>query len=252
MKFRVILIDDEPPARKKLRYFLKKDPRIEIVGEADNGLAAIRLIEELRPDLVFLDIQMPHMNGFEVLQELRSHRPQVIFTTAYDQYAVRAFEVRALDYLLKPFDEQRFQEALARVFQNKNTRKEVDEKIEDLLGELQSKQSFLRRILMRSEGRIFFIKTDQIHWIEAEEKYVRIHTGKESYLHRETMNALEAKLDPDRFVRIHRSQIVNMDRIKELQAWSHGDYMVVLTDETKLPLGRAYREKFLRAFEFRR
>ena len=249
MKLRVLLIDDEPPARKKLRHFLKDEPRVEIIGEAQDGLEAIQAIEELRPDLIFLDIQMPQLNGFEVLQLLRSHHPQVIFTTAFDQHAVRAFQVRALDYLLKPFDKDRFREALDRAFELRKSRRDFQGKIEDLIAELRPKQKYLRRILLRSEGKIFFIKTEQIDWIEAEEKYVRLHSGKQSYLHRETMNALEESLDPRRFARIHRSQIVNMDRVKELQSWSHGDYVVVMTDDTRLPLGRIYREKFLRAFQ---
>jgi two-component system LytT family response regulator len=249
MKLKVLLIDDEPPARKKLRHFLRDEPQVVIVGEAKDGLEGLRAIEDLRPDLIFLDVQMPRMNGFEMLEELREWRPQIIFTTAYDQYALRAFEVRALDYLLKPFDQERFQQALTRALENRSQSSRANEQIDDLLREMQKKQGYIRRLLLRVNGRIVFIKVSQIEWIEAQEKYVSLHVGNETYLHRETMNSLEERLDPAQLIRIHRSQIVNIEFVKELQAWSHGDYLVVLKNGTRLPLGRRYKEKFLRAFE---
>jgi two-component system LytT family response regulator len=247
MKIRAIIIDDEPPARKKIRHLLKSEMRIEIIGEADDGFSAVEAIDRLRPDLIFLDIQMPKMNGFEVLQAV-DRKPQVIFTTAYDQYALKAFDVRALDYLLKPFDEERFREALDRALDAGGGRLEVRQKISDLLDEIQSRRPFLNRLLLKENGKIFFVKTDDIQWIEAEEKYVNLHTSGKSHLYRETMNNLEKKLDPEKFIRIHRSYIIHMDFMKELQPWSHGDYAILMKDGMKLNLGRSYRERFMKIF----
>lgn len=242
---RVIIIDDELPARKKIRTFLADKPTIEIIGEASNGLEAVNLIEELRPDLIFLDIQMPGLTGFEVLQALdKTIMPAIIFTTAYDEYAVKAFEVNALDYLLKPFDEERFQKALERV-NKQNTQNNQYNQLTNLLLELKKQPNYLQRLLIKTAGKIIFIKTDEIDWIEAEEKYVQIHVGKDKYLYRETMNALEQQLNPEIFVRVHRSYIVRIDFIKELVPWSHGDYLLILQDKTELNLGRNYRDKFL-------
>lgn len=248
MKIRALIIDDEPPARKKIRHLLKNEPRVEIIGEAGDGLSAVESIDRLKPDLIFLDIQMPKMNGFEVLQAI-GKKPQIIFTTAFDHYALKAFDVRALDYLLKPFDETRFHDALDRAMEARNNQNEVHEKITDLLNEFQSQQTHIHRLLLKSSGKIFFVKTDDIQWIEAEEKYVNLHTTKECYLHRETMNSLESKLDPKKFIRVHRSYIINLDSVKELQPWSHGDYVIVLKEGTKLSLGRIYRERFMQLFE---
>ncbi|MBL7994337.1 response regulator transcription factor [bacterium] len=247
MKIRALIIDDEPPARKKIRHLLKNESRVEIIGEAGDGLTAVEAIDRLKPNLIFLDIQMPKMSGFEVLQAVEK-KPLVIFTTAYDQYALKAFDVRALDYLLKPFDETRFQEALDRVIDTRKDQNEVHQKITDLLEEFQSQQTHIHRLLLKSSGKIFFVKTDDIQWIEAEEKYVHLHTTKECYLHRETMNSLASKLDPKQFIRVHRSYIVNLDSVKELQPWSHGDYVIILKDGAKLNLGRSYRERFMEVF----
>ncbi|MCI0614542.1 LytTR family DNA-binding domain-containing protein [bacterium] len=249
MRIRALIVDDEPPARKKLRHFLKDHPEIEIAGEATDGLNAVQQIETLKPDLVFLDIQMPRMDGFEVLESLQTKRPIVIFTTAYDRHALKAFEVRALDYLLKPFDSERFSEALARVTETIQSKKKTDDQIDELLSEIRSRRQHLHRILLRDSGRIFFLKTNEIHRIESEEKYVRLYTGKISYLHRETMNSLEKVLDPSQFVRVHRRQILNMEFIQELQSWTHGDYIIVMKDGSRIPLGRSYRDHFLRTFQ---
>lgn len=248
MKIRALIIDDELPAREKIRRFLEDETRIECCGEADNGADAIRLIESEKPDLLFLDIQLSNMTGFDILEAIRDrHQPQVIFTTAYDQYAIRAFEVRAIDYLLKPFDQPRFKEALSRVLEK--MKHPVDRKIDELLSEFRQKQKFLHRILIRSEGKIYFVKTDDIQWIEAEEKYVWLHTIKDKHLYRATMNSMESQLDPAKFIRIHRSQIVNMELIREIQPWAHGDFIIILKDGKELPLGRSYKEKFMQMFE---
>lgn len=239
---RVVIIDDELPARKKIRTFLEDEPTIELVGEASDGLEAVAIIEQLKPDLIFLDIQMPHLTGFEVLQQLDTI-PSVIFTTAYDQYALKAFEVHAIDYLLKPFDQERFQSALKHAFQQPTNN--LPSQLSNLILALNKQRNYLQRILLKTGGKIIIIKIDDINWIEAEEKYVQIHTGKEKYLYRETMNTLEQELDPQKFVRIHRSYIVQLDFIKELTPWSHGDYLVILKDGTQLNMGRNYREKIL-------
>ncbi len=239
---RVVIIDDELPARKKIRAFLQDEPSIEIVGEASDGLEAVNIVEQLKPELIFLDIQMPHLTGFEVLQQLDSEiMPKVIFTTAYDQYALKAFEVHAIDYLLKPFDQERFQDALKHAFQQSANK--IPSQLSNLISTLNKQRNYLQRILLKTSGKIIILKIDDINWIEAEEKYVQLHTSKEKYLYRETMNALEQELDPQKFVRIHRSYIVQLDFIKELTPWSHGDYLVILKDGTELNMGRNYRER---------
>lgn len=249
MTLKALIIDDEPPARSKLRRLLTQDERVEIVGEARDGNEALEAIEATDPDLLFLDIQMPRMNGFEVLEALGPECPGVIFITAYDQYAIKAFEVRALDYLLKPFDAVRLREAVDRAveLQGKSSSR-FHEQIDDLLQELRYRKPVLKRILLKTRGRIVFIDTRQITRVESEEKYVRLHVGSRDYLHRETMNSLEERLDPSIFVRVHRRQIVNMDSIRELESLSHGDYQIVLKDGSKVPLGRTYRDQFLKCF----
>ena len=249
MKIKALIVDDEPPARSKLRRLLKQDERVEIVGEARDGTEALEEVAATNPDLLFLDIQMPRLNGFEVLEALGPECPQIIFTTAYDQYAIKAFEVRALDYLLKPFDATRLREAVDRAVEmHGKPRSEVDERIDDLLQELRTRKPVLKRILLRTEGRIVFVDTRQVTRIEAEEKYVRLHVEGRSYLHRETMNSLEKRLDPATFVRVHRGEIVNMYFIRELEGLSHGDYQIVLKDSSRVPLGRTYRDRFLTRF----
>jgi two-component system LytT family response regulator len=246
----VLLVDDEPLAREMIREMLKDDPEAEVVGECVNGREAIEAIQEHNPDLIFLDVQMPEIGGFEVLEALKSvHVPHVIFVTAYDQYAVRAFEVHALDYLLKPFDRERFESAWRRaklhILAARNG--EMDQRILAILEELKAGSKYLERLVIKSGGRVFFLDTDDIDWIEAEGNYVSVHTGKKSHLLRETISSLEAQLDPKKFLRIHRSSIVKIDRIKELQPWFHGEYRVILLDGTQLTLSRNYRENLQEA-----
>jgi two-component system LytT family response regulator len=248
MTLRALIIDDEPPARAKIRALLQDDSRFEIVGEAEDGLEAVERIESERPDLVFLDIQMPGLSGFEVLDALEGHRPQVIFTTAYDQYAVRAFEIRALDYLLKPFDSERFQESLERALEERQRRSAVEARVDGLVSDWRQQRGPLQRILVRDRNRLRIVRTEEIEWIEAEEKYVRMHIKSDSLLHRETMNNLERRLDPQRFVRTHRQQIVNLNFVQELALWAHGDYVLILKDGQRLQLGRRYRRRFLELF----
>jgi two-component system LytT family response regulator len=243
---RVLIVDDEPLARGVLREMLHRDSDVEIVGECANGKEAVRAIQELTPDVLFLDIQMPEMGGFEVLDALEGPpMPHLVFVTAYDQYAVRAFEVHALDYILKPFDRERFeaswQRAKAQVQRERNGG--VEQRILSLLEDLKAGTKYLERLVIKSSGRIYFLETNDIDWIQAEGNYVSVHVGKKSHLLRETISSLESQLDPRKFLRIHRSAVVRIDRIKELQPWFHGEYHIILQDGTELTLSRNYRDR---------
>jgi two-component system LytT family response regulator len=221
---------------------------VEVIGECPDGRRAITDIEERRPDLVFLDVQMPEVDGFGVLEAISAEKmPVIIFVTAYDRYAVQAFEVHALDYLLKSFDRERFLAALKRAKEEIRRSREgiLNERLAGLLEDLGSKKDRLTRLVIRSAGRIVFLRVEEIDWIEAADNYVRVHAGKESHLIRETLQSLEKRLDPGKFLRIHRSALVNLDRIRELQPIFHGDYAVKLADGTELTLSRSYREKLL-------
>jgi two-component system LytT family response regulator len=244
-KIRALIVDDEPLARRRIRRMLAHHTDVEIIGDLGNGRDAIVAIRDQAPDLVFLDVLMPEMDGFAVLESLDSQSmPLVIFVTAYDQYALRAFEVYALDYLLKPFDRQRFDKALQRAKARlSNERSHINQRALALLQELRAQTSHVERMVIKSGGRAFFLKTDEIDWIEAEGKYVRLHVGKESYLLREAISGLEAQLDSKKFLRIHRSTIVNIDRVRELQPWFHNEYRVILRDGTELMLSRSCRKK---------
>ncbi|MCG8457286.1 MAG: LytTR family DNA-binding domain-containing protein [Holophagales bacterium] len=247
MPIRTILIDDEPLAREKLRTFLKDEPDIEILTECRDGKEAVETVDAARPDLIFLDVQMPELDGFEVLDNLEPESmPTVIFTTAYDQYALKAFEVHAVDYLLKPFDRNRFSEALARARKEveRSQLGDVKQQLLALLREVGEKRpQYPARIVVKSSGKVVFLKVEDLDWVDAAGNYVKLHVGGESHLLRETMTGLEKRLDPSQFIRIHRSTIVNIERIKELQQQFHGDYLVVLEAGQRLTLSRSYREK---------
>jgi two-component system LytT family response regulator len=243
---RVLIVDDEPLARRRLKGLLARDAEVEVVGSCAGGAEALRLTREESPDLIFLDVQMPRMDGFEFLRALGpDRRPRIIFVTAHDQYALQAFDVHALDYLLKPFDDERFGLALRRAKEQLHEHAEAapDSRVESLLEALRSKSSGLDRVLVKADGRAFFVRTDEIDWIEAEGKYVRLHAGQQSYLLRAGISELELQLEPKKFLRIHRSTIVNVERIKEMRPWFHGEYEVVLNDGTRLRLSRRYRSK---------
>ncbi len=242
---RTLIVDDEPLARRKIREFLKEDREIEVVGECGSGPQAVLAVRSVTPDLLFLDVQMPEMDGFAVLDELREERlPFVIFVTAYDKYAVKAFEVRALDYLLKPFHRERFARATDRAkAQLRAPANDLAAQIRELIEELRPQTRYLERVIIKTSGTVFFLKTEEIDWISAEENYVRLHCGKASYLLRDKISNLETQLDPAQFRRIHRSTMVNMDRIRKLHPHSHGDYHVTLEDGTELVLSRGYRER---------
>ncbi len=252
MKINTLIVDDEPLARDRVKRFLRDEHDIKIVGECGNGKEAVAAIREQRPDLVFLDIQMPEKNGFEVVKALdERHMPAVIFVTAYDQYALQAFDVHALDYLLKPFNRDRLHRAVSHARNQIETKRigNLDERLSSLIKDLKSERKYLERLVVKSVGRVFFLKVEDIDWIEASGNYVKLHSGRESHMIRETMNGIEAKLDPDRFFRIHRSTVVNIDRIKELHPMFSGDYAVILRNGTELALSRNYRERLLELFE---
>ncbi len=252
-KIKTLIVDDEPVARKNLRALLKDDPDIEIIGECGSGTEAVRFIRQHPPDLLFLDIQMPEMNGFEVLEETGVEPiAAIIFVTAFDRYALRAFDVHALDYLLKPFDDDRFELALRRAKSQIEQRDagELSKKLFALLedhGERRTKEaeekSYTEKFLIKSSSRVFFLKAEEIDWIEASDYYVTLHAGRQSHLLRETMSELESKLDPEKFLRIHRSTIVNLCRIKQVESQPGGNYAVILKDGAQLKLSRSRRKK---------
>jgi two-component system LytT family response regulator len=245
-RIRALIADDEPLARERLRMLLQSEEWLDVVEEVSDGLAAIAAIQKLRPDLVFLDVQMPGATGFEVIEAVGpDSMPFVVFVTAYDQYALKAFDVHAVDYLLKPFDRQRFQSGLARVRQQLEHRAggELERRLLELVQDLKPPWSKIERFVIKAGGRVFFVRAEEIDWIEAAGNYVKLHVGTDAHLFRETMNAIEARLNPDTFYRIHRSHIVNIERVRELQPWFNGEYVVFLKDGTRLTLSRGYREK---------
>jgi two-component system LytT family response regulator len=245
-KIRALVADDEPLARERLTSLLSSEPDVEVVGQARDGEEAVTAILDKTPDLVFLDVQMPQLSGFEVIEAVGSEKmPLVIFVTAYDQHALRAFQVRALDYLLKPFDRERFTESLQRARKQLEREETGDlgRRLLALVKDLRRDQPRSDRLVVKSGGRLFFLRTDEIDWVEAAGNYVRLHVGPTSHLLRETMNAIEGRLDPEKFFRIHRCRIVNMERIQELQPWLNGEYAVLLRTGTRLTLSRGYREK---------
>jgi two-component system LytT family response regulator len=246
MPIRVLIVDDEPLAREKLVALLAREDDIEIVGEASDGASAVALIRRETPDLVFLDVQMPELDGFGVLQKIPADvMPAVIFVTAHDRFALRAFDVHAVDYLLKPFDRARLRQALERSRRELRHRGsgQPDPNLAGLLAAWVKPGTGLERIAVKSSGRIVLVRTEEIDWIEAADNYVQLHVGKTGHLHRETLSSLEQRLPKNKFIRISRSVMVNVDRVRELQALFHGDYAVILRDGTKLSLSRSYRAR---------
>lgn len=254
---RVAIADDEKPARKRLQELIEPESDLEVVALCTNGQEVIQTIQDHAIDLIFLDVQMPEVDGFEVLRRVGIGRmPITIFVTAYSQYALRAFDAHAIDYLLKPFSDERFEVALERAkrFLQAGKPDAILDQMQAFLEHLQpgggvnppantGERSHLDRIVLKSQDRIFFLKTEEIIWIEAAGVYVKLHTQSESYLHRELLGNLEQRLNPAQFTRIHRSAIVNIDSIKELLPDSHGEYEIVLKNSTHLRLSRTYRPK---------
>lgn len=247
-KIRTVIIDDEAPARARIRQLLKNESSFEIIADCSNGRQAVEVIEREKPDLIFLDVQMPGLTGLEVCETLAAAKvalPLVIFVTAYDEYAVRAFEVHALDYLLKPFDRERFQKALgrARDHLNRAPTGATDTRLTALLEDLRTDTKRASRLVFKENGRVIFIRAETIDWLEADGNYVRLHAGADSHYIRETLAGLEAQLPAESFMRISRSLLVNLDRIKELQPIFYGDYVVILRDGSKLNMSRNYRDR---------
>lgn len=254
---RAVVIDDERPSRIRLEQLLATEPDVDIVAQCTTGAEAIAAISELRPDVAFLDIQMPDMNGFEVLASLEpADVPLVVFVTAYDEYAVRAFDVLALDYLLKPIAPERLAATCARArsrLTNNHQSVTRQQQFTDLLEQLErdarvmqngGTRAITNRLLVRVDDRVVMIKTDEIKWIEAAGNYVRIHCDRSQYIVRESLTRLESVLDRERFARIHRSTIINLDRVKELQPWMSGEMLVIMEDGKQLKLSRTYRRQF--------
>jgi two-component system LytT family response regulator len=248
MVVRTVIADDERLAREKLRIFLASEPGMQVVAECNHGEDTVLAVRKYRPDLVILDVQMPGMDGFEVLRQLPADEmPIVIFATAYDQYALRAFEANALDYLLKPFDHERLHNAVekAKAHLYRSQDREITRRILDLLSQVRSGPprhvTPQGRLVIREKGRIVFIELDQIDWIEASANYVRLSVGKESHLVRETIGRISERLNPNHFVRIHRSTIVDIRKIKELIPVNSGEYVVVLKSGKELSCSRGYR-----------
>lgn len=248
MKIRAIIVDDEPLARERICTLLRGASDVEVVAQCGDGRKAIAAIEKHRPDLLFLDVQMPEPDGFGVLASLSPEKlPVVVFVTAYDRYALKAFEASALDYLLKPFDRERFETAIARA-RTHVEQKQAGKLNAKLLALLEQKPGakYAERLVVKTAGRITFLRTDEIDWVEAHGNYACLHVGKDTHLLRETMSAIEARLDPQKFIRIHRSTIANLERIKELHPSFHGDFIVVLRNGTQLTLSRTHRRELQR------
>lgn len=251
---RTIIADDESLARKKLRLLLGTETGVQIVAECQDGKQAIDTVLAHQPDLLLLDVQMPNGDGFEVLNQIPADKlPIVIFTTAHDQYAIRAFDAHALDYLLKPFNQERLHRAIERVKVEllKSHEQSLRARLLDLLNTTKPESKQFRRLVVRTSGRVIFLDLQEIDWIEAAANYVRLHVGKDSFLLREGIGQLSAKLDPDRFVRIHRSSIVNVNRIRELQPCDSGEYIAVLKNGKELSCSRGCRPQLLRLIDGR-
>jgi two-component system LytT family response regulator len=241
---RVLVVDDEAPARRKVLRLLREEDGVEIIGEADSGDAAVAAVKKHKPDLVFLDVQMPGMDGFGVIRALYTAKvamPRIIFVTAHDKFALRAFEVHAFDYLLKPVGEERFREAVRRAHAQRETGTDgFPARVQAVLEQLEREKSFAERILIQEDSRAIFVGVKEIAWLEADRNYVLLHCGKKIHTLRSTLDALQNTLDPKLFVRINRGTLVRLDAIREMLPWFHGEYKVVLLDGTELRWSRRY------------
>jgi two-component system LytT family response regulator len=245
MNIRTVIVDDEPLARKRIKRLLADEPDISVIGECGSGPETIKVIQEASPDLLFLDIQMPGMGGFEVLQSIpEGGMPIIIFVTAYDQHALKAFEVHALDYLLKPFKQDRFKQAVerARDYLRKNGRPDLNPGLAALIAKLRAEQNYLTRFMVKSSNRVVLVRAGEVDWIESAANYALLHVGDKTHIVRETMQALEVKLSPKTFQRISRSVIVNLERVKELQPMSKGQYVIMLANGRQLTMSRGIRD----------
>lgn len=252
-KIKVLIVDDEPLARALIVELLKKFPEFQIIEECSDGKSALKALKRKSPDLVFLDVQMPVMDGLMFLEELNDTvLPEIIFVTAYDQYAIRAFDFHAVDYLLKPFSQSRFEKALLhakeRILEHPRSNDITRRQISSLLENFPNKTTPLKRLFLKDRGKIVLLDPETINWIEADDKYIHLHTSEKKYLIRQTLNAVEAELDPHVFARIHRSYVVNLTRVSELHPMFNGEYVLVLGDGTKLTLSRNYKDRFFDKF----
>jgi two-component system LytT family response regulator len=246
MPITALIADDEPLARERVRTLLSSFPQVTIVGESGDGKETLEMIRELRPSLVFLDVQMPEMDGFAVLEKIDSAAaPAVIFVTAYDAFALRAFEVHAVDYLLKPFTPARFSRAMEHTLRRLERPEGggFEPSLLSLLESVRSERKLRERLPIRTEQGVYFVRIAEIDWLEASGNYVKIHTGVKEHVFRDSLKNFEERLDPNRFLRVHRSAIVNIDSIQRLEPWFHGEYSVVLRDGTKLTSSRTYSER---------
>ena len=246
MKIRTLIVDDEPLAREWVRNGLQNEPELEVIGECGDGFDAVKMIAAERPDLVLLDVQMPGLDGFGVLARVDAENlPAVVFVTAFDRYALKAFEAHAVDYLMKPFSSERLHEAVerARAAIDRSSSKNLKAALHALLQDIQRERAYPEWLLIKKEDRSVFLRVADIDWIESARNNVRLHVGKEIFVYHETTNGIEARLDPRNFFRIHRSTIVNIDRIREMHPWFNGDYAVTLKDGSRLTLSSTYRER---------
>lgn len=246
---RALIVDDEPLPRERLRTLLAGHPQVAVVGECRDGREAVQAITRLRPDLVFLDVQMPGLDGFGVLEALAgTPLPAIIFVTAYDEYAVRAFDAGSLDYLLKPIRPDRFEQALARALHHLGTaqREEREQRLFEWVAQLRAEQAYTRRFVVEQAGRLHFVRVDEVAWISGADNYVTLHVGTRPYLLRRTLKALEAELPADRFVRVHRSLIINVDHVASVEPHTHGAYVVTMQNGTRLTTSRTYSDRLRR------
>lgn len=252
MKIRTLIVDDEALGRKRVRKLLESEPECEIIGECSDGQEAVAAMRSFTPDLVFLDVQMPELNGFEVLAQLEVDRlPVIIFVTAHDQFALKAFEAQAIDYLLKPFEDERFYQSLqrAKAYLEGHESRKMHERLQSLVNSLSSQTKLITRMAVKTGGRILFIKTSEIDWIEAVGNYLNLHIGSEAHLLRGRVSELEKRLDPNQFFRIHRSAIVNLDRVKEFHPLFKGDGVAILKNGTRLSVSRSCNQRLQRLLE---
>jgi two-component system LytT family response regulator len=252
MPFTTLIVDDEPLAREGLRMWLTADKDVSAIHEAKDGRDAVAAVRKVRPDLVFLDVQMPEMDGFGVVHEIGAEQmPAVVFVTAHDKHAIHAFEINAIDYLLKPVTKERFDQALERAKARLHLRPadEANRRIIGLLETIVSPRRHMTRLAVRSAGKTVFVDVEELDWIEAAENYVQLHCGKAGHLLHVPMNTLEKSLDPETFLRVHRSIIVNVRRIKQLQPGVHGEYVITLESGVRLQSGRTYHEKLRELME---
>ena len=246
MTIRALIVDDEQWARTRISSLLAAENDFTIVKSVGSAAEAVDAIRALAPDVVFLDVQMPEQDGFAVIEAIGvDAMPLVVFATAYQQHAVRAFDAQAVDYLLKPFDDERFGRTLARLRDQCDELQRARSSLQQVVNVVQGERRYLQRLAVSSNGRVLFVKTDDIDWLESDGNYVTVHVGTRSHLLRESLSALAEKLDPQQFVRLHRCAVVNVERIRELSPWSRGEQAIVLNDGTQLTIGRTFRARFM-------